>query len=122
MKQATFASLSYAAKKKRTKRELFLDEMDAVVPWPALEAVIEPYYPKAGKRGGQPKPLGAMLRIYFMQNWFGLSDPGMEDALYEIESMRRFAGLELMEDALPDETTILNFRHLLEKHQLTAQR
>lgn len=95
--------------------------MAAVVPWSALEAVIEPYYPKAGKRGGQPKPLGAMLRIYFMQNWFGLSDPGMEDALYEIESMRRVAGLELIEDALPDETTILNFRHLLEAHQLTAQ-
>ena len=121
MKQTTFASLSYVAKKKRTKRELFLEEMDAVVPWSALESVIEPYYPKAGKRGGQPKPLGAMLRIYFMQNWFGLSDPGMEDALYEIESMRRFAGFELIDDALPDETTILNFRHLLEKHQLTAQ-
>ena len=121
MKQSTFASLSYSAKKKRTKRELFLDEMEGVVPWSALEAVIEPHYPKAGRRGGQPKPLRVMLRIYFMQNWFGLSDPGMEDALYEIESMRRFAGLELIEDALPDETTILNFRHLLEKHQLTAK-
>ena len=121
MKQSTFASLSYSAKKKRTKRELFLDEMEGVVPWSALEAVIEPHYPKAGKRGGQPKPLRVMLRIYFMQNWFGLSDPGMEDALYEIESMRRFAGLELIEDALPDETTILNFRHLLEKHALTAK-
>lgn len=95
--------------------------MAAVVPWSALEAVIEPYYPKAGKRGGQPNPLGAMLRIYFMQTWFGLSDPGMEDALYEIESMRRFADLELIEDALPDEITILNFRHLLETHQLAAQ-
>jgi IS5 family transposase len=88
--------------------------------WSALETVIEAYYPKAGKRGGQPKPLSSMLRTYFMPNWFGLSDPGMEDALYEIESMRRFAGLELVEDALPYETTTLNFRHFLEAHQLTA--
>ena len=121
MKQTTFAALTYAAKKKRTRREKFLDEMERVVPWTALEAVIEPHYPKTGRRGGQPKPMSAMLRIYFMQQWYGLSDPGMEDALYEIESMRRFAGLELVEDALPDETTILNFRRLLETHQLTAR-
>lgn len=121
MKQTTFAALTYAAKKKQTRREKFLAEMKQVVPWAELEAVIEPHYPKAGRRGGQPKPLGAMLRIYFMQQWYGLSDPGMEDALYEIESMRTFAGLELVEDALPDETTILNFRRLLEKHQLTAK-
>ena len=121
MKQNTFAALTYTAKKKQTRREKFLDEMEQVVPWAELEAVIKPHYPKAGRRGGQPKPLSAMLRIYFMQQWYGLSDPGMEDALYEIESMRRFAGLELVEDALPDETTILNFRRLLEKHQLTAR-
>ena len=121
MKQTTFAALNYAAKKKQTRREKFLDEMERVVPWAELEAVIEPHYPKAGRRGGQPKPMSAMLRIYFMQQWYGLSDPGMEDTLYEIESMRRFAGLELVEDALPDETTILNFRRLLETHQLTAK-
>jgi len=121
MKQTTFEGLAFAAKKKRTRRERFLAEMERVVPWSELEAVIEPHYPKAGRRGGQPKPLSAMLRIYFMQQWYALSDPGMEDALYEIESMRRFAGLELIDDALPDETTILNFRRLLERHQLTAQ-
>jgi IS5 family transposase len=121
MKQATFEGLAFAAKKKQTRREKFLAQMEAVVPWAALEAVIEPHYPKAGRRGGQPKPLGAMLRIYFMQQWYALSDPGMEDALYEIESMRRFAGLELLDDALPDETTLLNFRRLLETHQLTGR-
>jgi IS5 family transposase len=121
MKQLSLASLTYAAKGKQTRREKFLSEMEQVVPWAELEALIEPHYPKAGKRGGQPKPLSAMLRIYVMQQWFGLSDPSMEDALYEIESMRRFAGLELGEDRLPDETTVLNFRRLLETHQLTAR-
>lgn len=120
MKQRTFAGLSYSSKKKQTRREKFLAEMERVVPWGALQAVIEPHYPTSGRRGQQPKPLQAMLRIYLMQQWYALSDPGMEDALYEIESMRHFAGLELIEDALPDETTILNFRRLLERHQLTA--
>ena len=109
MKQTTFASMTYQAKKKRTRREKFLAEMDQVVPWKELVAVIEPHYPKPGKRGRQPMPLERMLRIYFMQQWYAMSDPGMEDALYEIESMRRFAGLKLVEDAIPDETTILNF-------------
>ena len=72
--------------------------MEQVIPWKRLLAVIEPHYPKAGARGGQPKPLEAMLRIYLLQQWYGLSDPGMEDALYEIESMRRFAGLSLWDD------------------------
>ena len=121
MKQATFASLAFEQKKKQTRRERFLTEMDAVVPWAALLAVIEPHYPTAGRRGRSPRPLETMLRIYFMQQWYALSGPAMEDALYEIESMRRFAGLELADDAMPDETTILKFRHLLEKHGLTAQ-
>ena len=120
MKQTTFASLAFEQKKKPTRRELFLAEMEAVVPWTALLAVIEPHYPKAGRRGRQPMPLETMLRIYFMQQWYALSDPAMEDALYEIESMRRFARLELSDDALPDETTILKFRHLLERHGLTS--
>ncbi|HYE37751.1 IS5 family transposase [Methylocaldum sp.] len=120
MKQTSFASLTFDAKKKQTRREKFLAEMERAIPWDALLAVIEPHYPKAGRRGRQPMPLATMLRIYFMQQWYALSDPGMEDALYEIESMRRFAGLELVEDALPDETTILNFRRLLERHDLTA--
>ena len=90
------------------------------MPWARLTALIEPHYPK-GKGGRPPMPLERMLRIYFMQQWFNLSDPQAEDALYDIESMRRFAGIELAEDAIPDETTILHFRHLLEKHQLTEQ-
>lgn len=121
MKQITFASLAFDAKKKRTRREKFLAEMEQVVPWNELLAVIEPHYPKAGRRGRPPVALTTMLRIYFLQQWYALSDPAMEDALYEIESMRRFVGLELADQTLPDETTILKFRHLLEKHQLTAK-
>jgi transposase, IS5 family len=121
MKQTTFASLTFDAKKKRTRREVFLAEMDQVMPWSMLEAIIEPHYPKAGRRGRPPMPLGTMLRIHFMQQWYALSDPGMEDALYEIESMRRFARLDLGDDALPDETTILKFRRLLETHDLAGR-
>jgi IS5 family transposase len=94
--------------------------MEVVVPWSALLFRVELHYPKSGRRGRQPMGLGSMLRIYCMQNWFNLSDRQMEDALYEIESMRRFAGFSGVTDALPDETTILNFRHLLEKHHLTV--
>lgn len=118
MKQTTFASAAWEKKGKVTRRERFLAEMDAVIPWKHLNRLIEPHYPKAGN-GTQPMPQERMLRIYFMQQWFNLSDPAMEDSLYDIESMRRFAGIELSEDAIPDETTILRFRHLLEKHYLT---
>ena len=118
MKQTTFASVAYDRKGKVTRRERFLSEMDQVIPWGSILALIEPHYPKAGN-GTQPMPLERMLRIYFMQQWFNLSDPAMEDSLYDSESMRRFAGIELSEDAIPDETTILRFRHLLEKHYLT---
>ena len=121
MKQTTFASLAFDHKKRQTRREKFLAEMEQAVPWTALLAVIEPYYPKSGRRGRQPYPLATMLRLYFLQQWYALSDPGLEDALYEIESLRRFARLELADDALPDETTILNFRRLLERHALTAK-
>ena len=120
MKQTTFASLAWQAKGRTTRRERFLAEMSAVVPWARLTTLIEPHYPK-GKGGRPAMPLERMLRIYFMQQWFNLSDPQAEDALYDIEPMRRFAGIELAEDAIPDETTILHFRHLLEKHQLTEQ-
>jgi IS5 family transposase len=92
--------------------------MDAVIPWPRLMARIEPHYPKAGQ-GRQPLGLEKMLRIYFLQQWFDLSDPQAEDAIYDSESMRRFARVELADDVVPDETTILRFRHLLEKHRLT---
>ena len=118
MKQTTFASAAWEKKGKVTRRERFLAEMDTVIPWKHLNRLIEPHYPKAGN-GTQPMPQERMLRIYFMQQWFNLSDPAMEDSLYDIESMRRFAGIELAEDAVPDETTILRFRHLLEKHYLT---
>jgi IS5 family transposase len=120
MDQLSFSSLDYAAKKKRTKREVFLSEMAAVVPWAKLDAVIAPHYPKSGPQGGRRAfPLSTMLRIYCLQQWYQLSDPGAEDALYDIQSMRTFAGLELGRDCIPDETTILNFRHLLERHDLT---
>jgi len=118
MIQLSFATLDHQNKKKRTKREVFLAEMDAVVPWALLLALIEPHYPKAGN-GRRPYPLAVMLRIYFLQQWYQLSDPGAEEALYDIQSMRAFASLELGCDAIPDETTILNFRHLLEVNELT---
>ncbi len=113
MQQTTFASVAWDKKGKVTRRRRFLAEMDAVIPWTRLLALIEPHYPKAGN-GTQPKPMEQMLRIYFMQNWFNLSDPQAEDSLYDIESLRRFAGIELMGHDIPDETTILRFRHLLE--------
>ncbi len=117
MKQMTFADAEYAGKRKQTRKELFLIEMDQVVPWKGLIALIEPHYPKG--EGGRPAyPLMAMLRIHLMQNWFGYSDPAMEEALYETTILRQFAGLSL--ERIPDETTILNFRRLLEKHELAA--
>lgn len=119
MKQQSLASLTYEGMKKRTKREKFLNEMEQVVPWARLEQLIEPHYPRVGKVR-PPRGLKVMLRIYCLQQWYGLSDPGVEEALYDMESMRRFVGLELGEDAIPDETTVLNFRHLLEAHNLTS--
>ena len=117
MKQMTFADAEYAGKRKQTRKELFLIEMDQVVPWKGLVALIEPHYPKG--EGGRPAyPLMAMLRVHLMQNWFGYSDPAMEEALYETTILRQFAGLSL--ERIPDETTILNFRRLLEKHELAA--
>jgi len=119
-KQMTFASLAHASKKKVTRREKFLSEMEAVVPWSRLLALIDPHYPKMGHKGGRPAmPLEVMLRIYCLQQWYALSDPMAEESLYDSDAMRRFAGLELGDDRIPDETTILNFRHLLERHALT---
>lgn len=120
MSQPTFAALAYVNKKKQTRREKFLAEMDQVVPWQKLLQVVAPHYPKAGQ-GRRPLGLEKMLRIYFLQQWFSLSDPAMEDALYDMESMRRFAGVELGEEEVPDESTILKFRHLLEHYALTQQ-
>ena len=120
MTTLSFASLAYENKKKKTRRENFLQEMDKVIPWEELLQIIRKHYPKAGN-GRHPLPMERMLRIYFMQQWYGLSDPAMEDALYDIESMRRFADINLEVDVIPDETTILHFRHLLEKHELTKK-
>ncbi len=118
VKQQTFAGLAWQNKGKKTRRERFLAEMDSIIPWPQLLELIEPYYPKAGN-GRPPLGLEKMLRIYFLQIWFNLSDPAAEEAIYDSESMRRFARIELSEDKIPDETSILNFRHLLEEHELT---
>ncbi len=120
-RQTSFSDLEYASKKRRTRRELFLAEMEQVVPWQELLSVVEPHYPRSGGRGRPPVGLSSMLRVYFLQHWFALSDRQMEDALYDIESMRRFAGFATVTAALPDETTILNFRHLLERHALTGR-
>jgi len=118
--QRTFAGEAWSAKKKVTKREQFLAEMNAVIPWGPLTTLIAPHYPHWTGHGRRPMPLERMLRIYFLQHWFNLSDPGAEEALYDSEAMRRFVGVELGDDAFPDETTILHFRHLLEEHRLTA--
>lgn len=120
MKQASLATGGWALKNKVTRRAKFLAEMESVIPWQRLLAVIEPHYPKAST-GRPPHPMERMLRIYFMQQWFNLSDPAMEDALYDSESMRRFAGIDPGADVVPDESTILRFRHLLEQHQLTER-
>jgi IS5 family transposase len=119
-KQPALPRLSHTMKKKVTRREAFLAEMDAVVPWVRLIGLIEPHYPKAGPQGGRPPmPLETMLRVHFLQNWYALSDPMAEESLYDSEAMRHFAGIEPGDDRIPDETTILNFRHLLERHGLT---
>ena len=118
MSQMSFSDIEYAGKRKQTRRKRFLAEMDQVVPWSGLVALIEPHYPRAGG-GRKPYPLETMLRIHLLQNWFSLSDPAMEEALYEITSMRQFARLTLSAP-IPEDTTIMNFRHLLEKLQLAA--
>ena len=115
MDQITFSEAEYQTKKRKTRREIFLERMDKLIPWKQLEKKVARYYPK-GQNGRPPYPLSAMLRVHCMQLFYNLSDPAMEDALYEIESMRQFAGLKL--DRLPDETTILKFRHFLEQHGL----
>ena len=118
--QLSFAHSEYAGKKKVTRRERFLGEMEKVVPWARLCAVIEPHYPK-GERGRPPIGLERMLRIYFLQQWYALGDEALEDALYDSQALRTFAGLDLSAEAVPDATTLLKFRHLLEAHDLTQK-
>ena len=114
--QSTFAELEYSQKKKTTRREQFQARMDGLIPWEELEAEMAPFYPRRGQ-GRPPYPLAVMLRVHCLQLFYNRSDPGMEDDLYEMESLRRCAGLRLG-GAMPDETPILNFRHLLERHAL----
>ena len=117
MKQHTLAGFERYGK--TTRRAQFLAEMDRIVPWRELEAVVEPVYPKVSEAGGRPPiPLERMLRIYFLQLWFNLSDPAVEEALYDSVAMRNFAGIDLGQEAAPDETTVCKFRHLLERNKL----
>ena len=117
MRQLTLASANFDKHSKQTRRAKFLAEMDEIVPWRELCAVVEPFYPRAGN-GRPPIGLERMLRLHFLQHWFNLSDPAAEEALYDSLSMRRFVGIDLGREPVPDETTILNFRHLLERHDL----
>ena len=118
MKQTSFASLEYAGKKRVTRREKFLGEMQRVVPWPRLLGLIEPHYPKSGRVGRPPIGLERMLRMYFVQHWYALSDEALEDALYDSHALREFVGIDLAREQVPDATTLLKFRRLLEQHDL----
>ena len=117
-RQGSFSQAEYAGKKKRTRRDKFLAEMEQVVPWARLVARLQPLYPK-GERGRPPIGLERMLRIYFLQQWYGLADEALEDALYDSQALRGFAGIDLSRDPVPDATTLLKFRHWLERHDLT---
>lgn len=117
--QLTFADSEFSSKRRLTRKEIFLSRMDTLLPWPQLLGNIEPVYPKAGN-GRRPYSLETMFRIHCLQLWYSLGDEAMEDALYEIASMRQFALLSL-DKAIPDRTTIMNFRHLLEKYKLTRK-
>lgn len=117
--QTTFSELEYAAKKKQTRRDRFLADIEAVTPWSSLLAVIEPFYPKGDGRGRPPIGVERMLRMYVAQNCFGLSDEGIEDAIYDSQAIRRFVGIDLAREAAPDATTLLKFRRLLEEKGLT---
>jgi transposase, IS5 family len=117
-KQRTLAMMTgFERYTKKTRRAIFLEEMEQVVPWAKLCGLIEPHYPKPGN-GRRPKELEKMLRIYFLQQWFNLADPAVEEALYDSASLRQFAGIDLGGEPVPDETTVCKFRHLLEEHHL----
>ncbi|GAB7546851.1 IS5 family transposase [Cupriavidus sp. 8B] len=120
MKQTSFADVEFAKKKRVTRREKFLGEMDRIVPWARWTALIEPLYPTSGRVGRQPIGVERMLRMYCLQQWFSLSDEAVEDALYDSQALRQFVGVDLSQESAPDATTLLKFRRLLEKHALTA--
>ncbi len=115
--QPSFSHAEFAAKKKTTRREKFLTRMEAVIPWAKRLAVIEPFYPK-GERGRPPVGLERLLRVYFLQQWYGLADEALEDALYDSQALQGFARMELAAEGVPDATTLLKFRRLLETHDL----
>ena len=117
--QSSFSELEYAAKKKVTRRDRFLAEIEAITPWSELERTVAPFYPSSGGRGRPPLGLSRMLRMYVAQQCFGLSDEGIEDALYDSQAIRRFVGIDLSRESAPDATTLLKFRRLLETHHLT---
>jgi IS5 family transposase len=119
MSQRSFASAEYAMKKKRTRREKFLSEMERIVPWTRLMAVIEPLYPKSGRVGRPPIGVPKMLRMYCLQQWYGLADEALEDALYDSQALRDFVGVDLSRESVPDATTLLKFRRLLNDNDLT---
>ena len=121
MKQTTFSDAEFTNKKKQTRRDRFLAEIEAVTPWPALVAALLPYYPKGDGRGRPPVGLERMLRMYIAQQCFGLSDEGIEDAIYDSQAIRGFVGIDLTHESAPDATTLLKFRRLLEKHNLTRR-
>lgn len=117
-RQGSFSQAEYAGKKKQTRRDKFLAEMEEVVPWARLVSRLQPFYPK-GERGRPPIGLERMLRVYFLQQWYGLADEALEDALYDSQALRGFAGIDLAATTVPDATTVMNFRHWLEQHDLT---
>lgn len=120
-KQSTFADAGFEKYRKKTRREQFLEEMELAVPWKELVKVVEPYYPSGDGPGRRPIGIERMLRIHFLQIWFNLSDPAVEEALYDIKAMREFAHIDLGREAAPDETTVCKFRHLLEEYDLAEQ-
>lgn len=119
-KQQTFSDIEYSTQKRTTKRESFLEKMQNIVPWTAWVNIIKPFYP-TGERGRPPIELEVILRMYLLQVWFSLSDEMLEDSIYDSQSMRRFLGINLLEQRVPDATTLLHFRHLLEKHNLSTK-
>lgn len=121
MHQRSLAEEGFEKYRKPTRRERFLAEMEQIIPWRELSAAIEPFYPKPAGAGRRPVGIERMLRIHFLQHWFNLSDPAVEEALYDSRALRRFVGIDLGREPVPDETTILKFRHLLEAHNLGAQ-
>ena len=121
MRQPTLASQGFEKYRMKTRKQQFLDEMEQVVPWQELVALIQPHYPAPQGAGRRPVGIERMLRIYFLQHWYGLSDPAVEEALYDVPAMREFAGIDLGRERAPDETTVCKFRHLLEAHGLCGK-